>query len=482
MSINKTLLSAIQNRGQKRTEFGHGIHTADVFVRTMAERIGLEPCYRCASTRQTSFDDILQKAAQTLVYSNSEMEIEEKAKRLPGLPKGIELPKNTLMVFKHTLTSSNKDRDGDILRSEGMELDPNMLLLWQHVSTMPIGKFLAVNQQNSKRVKVYSCIVDMNETSHDAAVMVDNDMGRFSHGFRALEYEEMKDGNDVVGFDVKRAEIMEESLVSVPANIDADTEDVLLSLVEGGKLTSPLMKEYGKILKEHRPVMVPGTSITFREGGGSRELQCGSFADLKAAADAGLIVGGKASKNEDGFGEGPEGKAGTSKEKDGNEQGEEEKPGESEVKGVYIEGLEGSWEWIQDKLSQKTKPYLSSHKIKVSDDDWVHMTATYPDRAIVCVESRMKGTTEYYQIDWSMKDNTPEYLGQPKSVRVNVTTSSKTTEPEMTVKGAMVFVLTNATRPERDKMQEAIEIINTTEERGKSTKRYRSIVDRMAKQ
>jgi len=46
---------------------------------------------------------------------------------------------------------------------------------------------------------------------------------------------------------------MEESLVSVPSNTDAAAEEVVLSLVEGGKLTSPLMKQYGVSIREHRP-------------------------------------------------------------------------------------------------------------------------------------------------------------------------------------------------------------------------------------
>ena len=78
MTPNDTLLAAIRARGQKQTEFGHGIQTADVFVRTLAERIGLDSCYKYVGTRRTSFDDLLQKAGRTLVYSNPDMQIEEK--------------------------------------------------------------------------------------------------------------------------------------------------------------------------------------------------------------------------------------------------------------------------------------------------------------------------------------------------------------------------------------------------------------------
>lgn len=259
MKVNEALLEAIKARSEKLTEFGYGILTADKYVRTLMDVVGLDICYRYGAKGSTSFSDVIEKAARTLVYSNPDMEVLEKAKdRLVGVPAGVELPKNTLMVFKHTLTTSREDRDGDILRSEGMEVDPKMLMLWQHVHTMPIGKYLATAKQDEDSLECYSAIVDINELSHDSAVMVDNGMGRFSHGFRAKEYEKMKSKDEGKGgFDVKRGEIMEESLVSVPANVDADTQEVILSLVEGGKLTSGIMKSYGRSLRDARPLQLP---------------------------------------------------------------------------------------------------------------------------------------------------------------------------------------------------------------------------------
>jgi len=260
MSQNDRLLKNIQSRQQKRTEFGYGIITADKYVRTMQECVGLETCYHLMSHGKISFDDVMRKASGTLVYSNSEMEVEE-VKGRRGLK--VDIPKNTLMVFRHTLTTSKKDRDGDILRTDGAVVDPKMLLLWQHVHTLPIGKVLGVDTHTKNKLVLISAIVDMESPlSHDAAVMVDNDMARFSHGFRALEFVEMKAGDgEAPGFDVKRFEIMEESMVSVPANIDATTEDVMLSLVEGGKLTSVLMKEYGKGIRDRMPLTISATAI-----------------------------------------------------------------------------------------------------------------------------------------------------------------------------------------------------------------------------
>ena len=152
----------------------------------------------------------------------------ENGKSIKQIGDGIELPKNTLMVFRHVLTTSREDRDGDILRTEGASVDPNMLLLWQHVHTLPIGKMLVVHDHTEEKLVLVSCIVDELDMAHDAAVMIDNGMGRFSHGFRALDYEPLEDKG--MGFDIKEFEIMEESLVSVPSNVDADTEEVIAEL------------------------------------------------------------------------------------------------------------------------------------------------------------------------------------------------------------------------------------------------------------
>ena len=366
LSVNEQLLQAIKARGQKRSEFGFGILTADSYVRTMASSIGSDFCRRYMSSDQMDFDDVLQKAAKTLVFSNDEMVVEEKAAKLP---KGIETPKNTLMVFRHVLTTSQKDRDGDILRSDGAVVDPNMLLLWQHVPTLPIGKYLGLAKQNTKQLKVYSAIVDINELSHDAAVMVDNGMGRYSHGFRALRFSELKAGSDeeeTTGFDIKEFEIMEESLVSVPANIDAETEEVLLSLVEGGKLTSPLMKERGKVIREHRAVVVPGIKIVEKVGNVNREITCNSFADLKAAKDAGLL-GESENENESRSGSGEEGtETSTSEKADDDQEGSEEekttsdKEVEEKAKGDV--GLYGAG-------NSKAKGLVSTGKV-VKPDGW----------------------------------------------------------------------------------------------------------------
>lgn len=260
MTINADLLNAIKARGETQTEFNYGILTADRYVKTLQECVGTDLCYRYASKGNTSYADLVKAASKKLTYNNPDMRVEEiyldyKA-RFSENGLDLELPKNTLMVFRHVLTTPRKDRDGDILRTKGARVDPKMLMLWQHVHTLPIGKQLGIAQHTSKILELYSAIVDINELAHDAAVMIDNGMGRFSHGFRALDFTKIKEESGKPtggGFDVKEYEIMEESLVSVPSNVDAETIDIMMSLVEGGKLTHPIMKSYGSSLRDKMP-------------------------------------------------------------------------------------------------------------------------------------------------------------------------------------------------------------------------------------
>jgi hypothetical protein len=437
---NNWLLGQIRNRKEKSTSFGRGITTADAYVKTLADAAGLDVCYKRLSTRNVSFDDVLQKAAKTLVYSNDQMELEAKADSthkykdlLKGL-KDVKLPKNTLILFRHKLTTSVEDRDKDILHSEGMELDPKMLLLWQHVHTMPIGKYVHTVSQDDKSVRVISAIVDINETSHDAAVMIDNGMGRFSHGFKATEFQKRKshNGKETGGFEIHRAEIMEESLVSVPANPGAETEEIILSLVEGGKLTSPVMKSVGRSIREKRPLQMQG--ITYREtvGDSTKELTCQSFEELKKLADHG-VIGTKKEKEDENL-------PGTEQDTERGEDTTSEETNDGADKAADNETKDTSDSQVEsDKSEELTTKYMgveaakayvdlpNSYEVvtsclgrlimeKFGQSAW--LTATFTGHAIF--EDIRAGKKKYYSIEWETVDGQIKLKGTEKEVELKV--------------------------------------------------------------
>ncbi len=458
MTPNEKLLQDIQSRQEKKTEFNYGILTADRYVKTVQQCVGSDLCYRYAATKSTSFQDVLDKAAKTLVYSNPEMEIENRmdldwakspngdkwplamqgaishwtSKQVDG--EAIEIPPNTLMVFKHVLTTPRKDRDGDILRTEGAAVDPKMLLLWQHVHTLPIGKMLAVAEHTPNKLSLISAIVDMNELCHDAATMITAGMGRFSHGFRALEFEDLKEEEGETtspgGFDVKRFEIMEASLVSVPSNTDAQTEEIILGLVEGGKLTSPLMKAAGEQIRANRPI-----ALTFNltdEQAKKLTIQNTETVPLtlKDEDDNEDQPGSRSPE-----GEAKEGCTCSPKETD-DETAETKETATSNAEVAAPEGekrhsLTGSWEWTEKILKQKAGAFLAAHAVNLRER-FIWLAGTFADHAIICTESNFSDVPDeflYCRAEWSIVNDEPVWQGTPQPVEITTSVEIRERSP-----------------------------------------------------
>lgn len=460
------LLALIKSRQDQEAEFNYGIQTADRYVSTLATCVGSDLCYRYGSTKSVSFNDALKRAGRTLTYSNPEMRVKDVYSE--KMPDGIEIPKHALMVFKHILTTPRKDRDGDILRTKGARPDPAMLMLWQHVHTLPIGKSLGVAEHNEKQLVMYSAIVDVNELAQDAAVMIANKMGRFSHGFKALEFSAIKEGKAVPGkttgekgFDVTRFEIMEESLVSVPANVDAETLEVYLDLIEGEKLTSSIMKSYGKSLRTTRSDRFPGMALDEKhateEKGKEGSCGCGSPPDKPCGC------GGKkppSEKTDDDADKGEPDDTGTKDDKgvaecpecgveleDGEcpecgyvakpskEKPEEEVEEEKSLKpnkgmslsSSFYGSLPDSWESVQETLRMSVLSYMKSEGVikeapSNSPGDYAMLISTNLGSAIVRVEiSGSPFEVKFYKVMWELDGNkSPKFTGAPKEVQIQV--------------------------------------------------------------
>lgn len=427
-NVNSLLIDAIKGRQAKKSSFNEGILVASSYVKTLTSCVGSELCERHGELDGKSFADALKAAESTLTYNNPDMVVEDiysDVKEEFAEEHQIELPKNTLMVFKHVLTTPRKDRDGDILRTEGAKVDPKMLLLWQHVHTLPIGKMLKVIQHDSKKLVVLSAIVDINELAHDSAVMIDNKMGRFSHGFRALSFSDLKEqeGNSTGynGYDVKEFEVMEESLVSVPANPDAVQQEILLDLIEGDKLSSSMMKSFGKKLRE----MKKSTTVA------------GGFVEKKSGQDDGTETGCRCKGGESGSQnesistpeKADDSESSTSSEQTPNEDSKGLTP--STTKSVtgeksFYGPLPNSWEDIQEALRKSQRSYLQEKGIipTPSDDEkseycWSWILGTDSSKCVICVEKRDK--TTYYQVNWEKDLNgVVQFTGSPKEVMIKV--------------------------------------------------------------
>ena len=263
MSPLEKLLKAIADRRERgaKQAFGYGITTADRYLSHFAKCAGDDVCQEnlCrAKAGSVNWDELVKEAASRPVYSHDEMEIEKgfttNSSDFKGVLKNkeIEIPPRTIMVFRNIVTTPKGDRDGDILRTDGARVDPKMPLLWQHLHTMPIGKYLETVDHNAKLLRTTNAIID-SPLGNDAAQLIEFGALRISHGFMPLEIEELQESKSDhsmwIGYDIKQYEIWEQSVVSVPSNVDA-----VIETFSRGKLADPTVKSWAKKISDSRPL------------------------------------------------------------------------------------------------------------------------------------------------------------------------------------------------------------------------------------
>lgn len=205
----------------------------------------------------------LKEAEGRLTWCDEEMADANtiaKSVRDSGLPDGF------CAAFDCTLTSKRVDRDGDVLEPKGMVVDQDMPLLWQHLPMQPVGRMVKMLTQDDDRIRVGFGIVDT-KFGRDVATLVKAGCLRMSHGFKPFEFEPItRDKSDdnydpsvpVSGWHVKRGEVREGSVVSIPSNVDG-----IIEAYHGGELKTPLLQSWAKAVSDGRPVIVP-VNIEFK--------------------------------------------------------------------------------------------------------------------------------------------------------------------------------------------------------------------------
>jgi hypothetical protein len=162
----------------------------------------------------------------------------------------------SIMDVEAVYTATTKDRMGDVLEAAGAKVDPAMPTLFMHIPFEPIGRHVRVLKQNTKRVEGHFALMDR-PLAVDAARMVEFKAVRISHGFRPIDFEVLeKDADDDdwrIGFHVKTYEMMEVSLVTVPAHVEA-----IILLHSRDKFVHPLTKQIGAQLRSQMPDVVRG--------------------------------------------------------------------------------------------------------------------------------------------------------------------------------------------------------------------------------
>lgn len=266
----KRLLAEVKKRIDANfafKSFGSGLSVAGQYMKGWFDCIDSDAC---DYLKNLNLQEAIKRADNTLTWCDSKAtpsdatsikgeDFDASLKRFK-LPDGIEVPKNSLMVFRNVITTNDEDRDGDVLQTRGAKIDTPMPLLWQHNSALPIGKMLGVDKHTDKLLRVFSVLLDMNDLTEDTAKLIEAGAMRISHGFIPLKFKEREEDSKRVpwrGFEINEFEIMEESVVSVPSNRAA-----VIDMSSRDAFKSPEMKTIGRLLeKEETGKIWPGFDL-----------------------------------------------------------------------------------------------------------------------------------------------------------------------------------------------------------------------------
>lgn len=213
----------------------------------------------------------LEESVNRLVYAIEKMHQNDVIEK--SIRDGSGIQSGAVLEYDCVLSARAKDLDGDVLwQKGGMEIDPKMPLLWQHIRLQPIGKHLKVLDQDEDVTKASFAIADI-PLGRDAAVLLKFGALRKSHGFIPREFRpnsvKKVDGKTIVtGWDVLKSYCVEGSLVSVPANPRADILKVYAKEFDGvctahsrGMLKSPAVVAWSKSVFDSRPSMELGADL-----------------------------------------------------------------------------------------------------------------------------------------------------------------------------------------------------------------------------
>lgn len=121
------------------------------------------------------------------------------------------------------LSDESLDRTGDIIRVDGWQLaafKKNPIALWQHDSYNPIGSWKNIRIEGKRLIGDLKLATTA--LANTARTLISEGVLKaVSVGLRVLEYEPIDEREPYGGWEIKKSELMEVSLVSVPANQNA---------------------------------------------------------------------------------------------------------------------------------------------------------------------------------------------------------------------------------------------------------------------
>ena len=461
---------------ERKTLDAFGIGVASAYVGAMGSCLdgaGLCPANIFKLAAGNRWQKELEDSVSRLVYSDESTVVFEKSIR-----EGTDISAGAVLEYDCVLSSKRQDRDRDIVEQKGgLELDPRSPGLWQHIQLSPVGKMVRLIEQTELFTKCRFAIADT-ELGRDAATLVKFGALRKSIGFKANEFSPLEivknaEGRDVVrGWHIKKSLGLEGSLVSIPANADANVLAVYAKEFDGlatafsrDSLKEPLVKHWAKGIYDLRPVQVAGADIPAAapatEKADAPKTECGCGGGSAKAGGKCSKCGGEMScaacsgKKSTGIVEPDDGADLTTPHKCPKckvtldtankcpKCGWEKKSlpayeliqkAGAPLSAVKMAGSypypAGSFEAVQAALRSTARSYLTQKGVPFSSDSYVEVFATMADAALVSVEpyGGPNRSRKLYQVGYTTKDGMAAFDGDPSEVMLDVQIVSKALE------------------------------------------------------
>lgn len=128
--------------------------------------------------------------------------------------------------FKFVLSDETVDRVGDVIRAKGWQLGnfkKNAIALFGHDNSFPIGTWKDVKVEGKRLIGTLHMAKEGTSDRIDEIrkLLEQRILKAVSVGFSIKEYEPMDEKDPWGGWDIKKAELHETSVVTVPANPSA---------------------------------------------------------------------------------------------------------------------------------------------------------------------------------------------------------------------------------------------------------------------
>jgi hypothetical protein len=367
--------------------------------------------------------ECMKRAAESAVYANPAMVVKSHSES--------DMPDGAILTFDCVMTTTRKDRDGDILESSGVTIDPDMPLLWQHLPMQPIGKLVKELGRTKRMVQTRGAIADT-PLGRDAAVLTKFGALRISHGFMPEEFEPLYNEKDQrEGWHIKRLYVFEKSLVSIPSNVEArilssvsaskafaQELDGIRTAYGQGLLKTDAVKQWAKHFHENRPVI--GKGVDLETLAGTIATPQSVVVNVYNTAEPTVVTETTADvqkhactcQTKDGLANKEVGGA-----KDGAAVATKDVVVNHKMYGEYY--VAGSFEAVQCALHRSLRRHLLSCGDCCCEHSYPYIVATYPDYAIVCVEDYPRSAC--YRMAYTMDGEMAVWSGEPTPVTIELT-------------------------------------------------------------